>query len=429
MIKTKNILTLFLSTFLLLTGLLLSSCDDDDNADMDVPLTIKTSGFVIVGSTASNSALVKYVEELPTGTFDLSGGTDFSGFDPRALYDHALFVRTPEASDGFSKYVVNDAGELVEVGTISIFSNQPFRLSVRDAGVGVFQDQAAPNQITVFNPTTFEVSSTIDMSGGFVPGDVAQRYNAFYFRGDDVFAPIDGGNTEFSSFIVHQASLSTLSFVGDTQREGNGVDIISNFTNYLHHGNLDDAGNLYIPDGGNYQGEGIAARINKIAVGSNEIDAAYVFEPASKLNPENTFLPTFSHFYVIGNGKAIARVNAETPQAAVEIVLEAGGTGNLSQDQTQQVLGILFSAASARWCELDLNAQTVTPIAGIPQVTVFTRRDMFEHEGQFYLPVVVGGENPENAYYRYDPNAGTSEKAFDVTGANIVGVFNLANNN
>ncbi|WKN42997.1 hypothetical protein [Tunicatimonas pelagia] len=428
--KTHHTLFHLLSTATLAVGLLFTSCSEDDNSMTDGnPSGIRTSGFVIVGNTASNSSLVKYVEELPTGTIDLSDGTDFSSFDPRALYDHALFVTNPDPSGGFAKYIVNEAGELVEAGTIPTVDANPFRLSVRDADVGVFQDLSTPNQITVFNPTTLAVTSTIDMSEGFVLNNANQRYTQFYFRGDELFASIDNWPTEFTSFIVHQANLATNTFEGETQRDGNGTSTISQFTNYLHLSNLDEAGNLYLPDGGNYQGEGIPGRINRIPAGSDEIDPDYVFEPALELNPQNVFLPTFNHFYVTGNGQAIARVNAETPQAAIDIVTAAGGVQNLSDDQTQAILGILFSAASARWCILDLNAQTVTPITGIPPVTVFTRRDMFEHDGQFYLPVVVGGENAENAYYRYDPSTGAAEKAFDVTGADLVGVFNLANNN
>ncbi|MGD1843187.1 MAG: hypothetical protein ACFB0B_20170, partial [Thermonemataceae bacterium] len=395
-----------------------------NTADVPPADTTRTTGFVIVCITASGASLIKFVEYLPTESIDLSDGTDFSAFDTRAIYEGALFSRRPGQSDGWSKYVVNAGGALEDVGFIATIDVNPFRLSVRDATTGIFQDLANANQLTVFNPTTFQITNTIDMKEGFVPGDAAHRYIQFYFREDDVFAPIDGGNEPFSSFVIHQAELGTTRFEGSTQRDGNGTSDISNFTNYLHFGNVDEQGNLYIPDGGNYEGAGIPGRINKIPAGSNEIDTDYVFEPAVVLDPENTFLPTFSHFYVLENGKAIARVNAETPQHAIDIVMEAGGVANLSPTQEQEILGILFSAASARWCLLDLNAKSVTPILGIPFVPVFTRRDIFEYEGNYYLPVVT--EN-ENAYYRYDLT-GSAEKAFDVTGADIVGVYNLANN-
>ena len=430
MMLLKSIFYYTISTALIALLLTVSACDDDDNNEPDnSDAGRKTTGFVVVGTTASGNALVKYTEELPTSTFNLSDGNDFTSFDPRAIYDHAMFVRGPVQEDRWSKYIVNNEGEFVETGFIPTAERNPFRLSIRDSELGVFQDLATPDEITVFNPSTMErTGSTIDMTGGFTPDDVPQRYTQFYFRGDDVFAPVDGGpNDAFTEFIVHQANLITNAFVGDTRREGNGRAEITIFTNYLIFGNTDEEGNLYIPDLGNVEGGGVPARINKIPAGSNEIDPDYIFEPTVLLDPENVFLPAINSFHVISNGRALARVNAFTPQEAIDIVTNAGGANELSPDEERQVLSILFSTASAQWCLLDLNAMEVTPISGIPNVQVFNRRDIFEYEGNYYLPV-VGGEDGNNAYYRYNPDTGSAEKAFDVTGATVVGVYNLENN-
>ena len=430
MIKTKNILTLLLSTCLFLTGLLLSSCDDDDDADVNAPLNIKTSGFVMVGTTASETALVKYVEELPSATIDISDGIDFPEFFPRSLHDHAIFLARPgQSATGFSKYVVNENGELIEEGVLPTTSESSFTIAVRDAQTGVFHDLATPDEIRVFNPTTLEITGNIDMSAGFVPGDINQSYQRFLLRGDDLFAPIrgNGGNVSFNSFIVHQANLSTNTFVGDTQRDGNGQNQILYITGF-GQSVVDESGNLYITDAGNFEGAGIFARVNKIPAGSNEIDTDYVFEPTRVLNPNNIFLPTFTELRYIGNNKAVAVVNAQTPQAAIDIVNSAGGILNLSEVQRDEIFGILSSAESALWCELDLEVQTVTPIQGIPGLGVFDVGVVFEHNGEIFLPVVAVS-TAENAYYRYNPASGTAEKAFDVTGATIQGIYNLANNN
>ena len=400
---------------------------EDDNPDTPMDPENKTTGFVVVGTTVSGSALVKYVESIPSGTLDLSDGSDFPSFFPTALFDNALFLTRPDEQPGFSKYVVNADGELEEEGVIPTIDAGSFRMAIRDSQMGVFQDRATPNAISVFNPETMQVTGTIDMSAGFVPGDIDQRYQRFVFRGDDVFAPIRGNlNGEvFTSWILHQANLGSNSFVGNTQRDGNGVSQINTYNNFGQ--NLTDgAGNLYIGDGGSYDGSGLPARLNKILAGSNTIDDTYVFEPAVVLNPTNVFLPTFNEINVISETKAIARVNAETPQAAVDIVLGAGGVQNLTDEQINQVFGILFTAASAKWCVLDLEAKTVTAIEGIPNVGVFTASRNFFHDGGVYVAVVTPDEN---AYYRYDIASGTATKAFDVTGADILGVYNIANDN
>ena len=71
-----------LSKFLLLGlvfSLVLSACGNDDDMpdpdpDPDPVSTDKTSGFVVTGTTSSGSSLVKYYDEMPSGTVDLSDG-------------------------------------------------------------------------------------------------------------------------------------------------------------------------------------------------------------------------------------------------------------------------------------------------------------------------------------------------------------------
>jgi hypothetical protein len=410
----------------------LFSCDNEENNSpfIEEP-TIKTKGFVIVGTTSSGTALAKYVDSLPAvgGAINLSAdATDYPRFFPNAIYDHAIYLPNPdETVGGFSKYVVNNEGKLEEEGVIPTNDPTSFRIAVRDEQVGVFHDRATPNRITVFNPSTFEITNTIDMSAAPVPGDVDQRYQNFIFRGDDVFAPIRGNANElFPSFILHQVSLSTNQYVGSTQRDGNGVSSIVTF-NKFGQSNIDDQGNLYIVDAGNYDGAGIPAAINKIAAGTNVIDTNYQFFPARVLNPANSFLPSANSLYLTTGTKAIAKVNAETPQAAIDIVVNAGGVQNLSPEEVQQVLGILFTASSARWCEIDLGAETVTPIEGIPSVGLFSGGIPFFNDGKVYLPVALTQDAGD--YYSFDYTSGEVVKAFGVTGAELSGMYNLAVNN
>lgn len=428
-IKKNSILTLSSILSLLVV---FTACSTDDEGPEEEPEVIiepvnKSTGFVFAGSTSSGTVLTKYFEEIPTGTIDLSDGKDFSRFNPTSVFDNALFMPRTDGASGFAKMVVNAEGEIIEEGIIATVASSSFRVEVKDSETGVFQDRATPNIISVFNPATLEVTGTIDMSAGFVPGDIDQRYQRFIFRGDDVFAPIRGdiNGDNFPSFIVHQANLATNTFVGDTQRDGNGVSPIVTVNNFGQR-LTDEAGNLYLSDAGNYEGAGLPGRVNRILAGSNEIDPDYIFEPAAILNPANVFLPTFNDFDVVENGKAIAVVNNETPQAAIDIVIAAGGIDNLSNDQVQEIFAILFSAESAVWCELDLETKTVTPIVGIPDVGVFNGGTTFEYNGDIYIPALTSAES---AYYKWNPATGTASKAFVVTGADTASVYNIANNN
>ena len=407
--------------YLLSLFMFFSACSDDDSSVPIVEPENKRTGFVSHAFTSSGSRVLKYFEELPTGTVDLSDGTDF--FNPiiTSVHNGALFTRRPDGSPGFSKMVINAEGEIIEESFIPL-SIAGISIAVRDSLTGVFEDPSNPDVIRVFNPTTFEVTGSIDMSAGFVPGGVQQLYGGFIFRGDDVFAPIfaAAGNS-FTDLILHQANLSTNTFVGDTRREGNGSGGIQ--PSGSRRG-LDAAGNLYIPDGGNVTGAGIPARLNKVPAGSNQIDPTYVFEPTVTLNPQNLLLPFFANFRFLESGKAIARVNSEIPQEALAIINDAGGFANLTPEQIVQIQIILVETETGRWCEIDVDAMTVTPIDGIPGTKPLDRATVFEYNGDAYLQVNTAAEN---AYYRWNPTTGAVAKAFVMTGVNSPIFFNIAN--
>ncbi|RNC83444.1 MAG: hypothetical protein ED556_12875 [Winogradskyella sp.] len=417
----RIILGIFLTTVIV-------SCEDGLNDLGELEGVQATSGFVVVATTASNNAVVKYFNDIPSGTVTLNDGFTFQRFFPNSCVDGALFLQRPDGFPGFSKYIVGENGGLFEAGSIPTLGSSSFRIDAKDSDFGVYQDRATSDNITVFNPTTLEVLGTIDMTQGEVPGDLAQRYQRFIFRGDDLFAPIRGNQNgeAFNTLVVHSANVVTQSYTGTTERIGNGFADINTFNNFGQ--NLTDtAGNLYIADAGNYTGLGVAAAVSRVPVGSDDIDPNYSFQPAVVLNPFNVFLPTFNGFKLLPNGKAIARVNAETPQAAVDIILSVGGNlGLLSQEQIDQIFNILFTSESAVWCVLDLDAQTVTPLFGIPRTGVFAASDTFFHDGGVYVPVAT---QAENGYYRYDWTTNQTSQAFQVMGADISQVINIANDN
>ena len=419
-IKFNSILTL---CGLLVFFMFFSACSDDDDSSVpepDDPVN-KRTGFVSHGFTSSGSRIMKYFEELPTGTVDVSDGTDFVNPIISSINNGALYTRRPDGSPGFSKMVVNAEGEFVEEAFIPL-SIPGLGISVRDSLTGLFEDPSNPDIISVFNPTTMEVTGSIDMSAGFVPGDVPQQYG-FMFRGDDVFAPISNADgSTFTDFIVHQANLSTNTFVGDTRREGNGS---ANIQPGESRQGLDAAGNLYIPDAGNLFGDDISARLNKIPAGSNQIDPTYVFEPGVTLNPQNIILPLFFGFRFLESGKAIALVNNEVPQEVQDIIDDAGGFTNVTPAQLVQIQLIVVEAETALWCELDVDAMTVTPIDGIPVTKLFDRFELFEYNGDAYLQVNTAAES---AVYRWDPVSGAVSKAFVMTGLNVPIMFNINEN-
>ncbi|MEM9299368.1 MAG: hypothetical protein AAGA64_13385 [Bacteroidota bacterium] len=423
-----------LSIVLIVT--LLTSCSDDD--DENPFAGIRTEGFVLYGTT-STGAIAKYFETIPTGSVDLSDGTDFLEFFPTSLYDHAMYMQRTDGDPGFTKVVVNTNNEFQEQGIIP--TNDPtgvisFRIAVRDENTGVYQDRSRSDIITVFDPATLETTAEIDMSAApqIIDG-IDSRFQRFVFRDDEVYMDIRGninGET-YSGYYLQTANLTTATYTSSTGVDApasGGILTVNNFGQGL----VDTNGDLYMADGGAI-GTGTFARVYKVPAGSNQIDETYQFSPPFQLAPTNLLYPTMNSFKLVAPGKAIAKVNSFVPQSVIDIIFSYPGTtqdeifANFLQDQdaVDQVFALLFTAESAAWCELDLIAQTTTVIGGAPPLGAnSTGGVIFEHNGEIYFPIATVSEQ---AFYKYTPGSTTATKAFDVTGVGITGGLNLANNN
>lgn len=409
--------TSLIMAVLCVATVIFSSCSSSTGGDEE-STNLKT-GFIITATTPSNTYLAKYVEELPSGTVDLSDGTDFQYFFPLDAHDGALFMARPDESAGFSKIVVNSNGQIVEEGVLPAVDASSFVLKIRDANTGVYHDRNTPNEITIFDPADLSIKGTIDMSAANSPAP--QRYQTFFFRGDLVFAavrPNAGGS--FDSTIVHIADLSTGTFVGTIAKTSGQSIPASGFGQRT----IDENGNIYVPDTGNPTGGNPISTILKIPAGSNEFDDSYDFPPALTANPANQLLSVTNGLYYHQSNKAYTTVATEVPQELLELLESVGGDpSNFSDEQIAQAFDILYNAQNGYWSQLDLQAQSVTRIEGIPKVSPFSVSTVAEVDGKLYFPVVTPSEN---AYYGYDPETEEAKKAFDVEGGKLVGLYNLA---
>ncbi|WP_234572467.1 hypothetical protein [Rhodohalobacter sp. 614A] len=396
----------------------LSSCSDNSTGGEDESENKKT-GFLITGMTPSNTYLVKYEEEMPTGTVDLSTGTDFQYFYPVDAIGGAFFMVRPDESGGFAKIVVNSEGEIIEEGVLPTVDGSSFAIKIKDENTGVYHDRNNPDEITVFDPSDLSIKGTIDMSAATTPAP--SRYESFAFRDDLVFAPVrPNAGGSFDSTIVHIADVSTGTYVGTTSMaSGQSIPVFG-----FGQNNIDEQGNIYVADTGNPTGTNPISTVLRIPAGSNEFDDSYDFPPAFTANPSNQLLSVTNGLYYHQNNKAYAAVATDIPQELLELVASVGGDpSNLSDEQIVQAFDILYNAQNGRWSELDLQAQTVTPLPDFPNVSPFSVNIITEINGKLYIPVVTPSEN---AYYEYDPSTGQSQKAFDVTGGELIGLYDLS---
>jgi len=196
------------------------------------------------------------------------------------------------------------------------------------------------------------------------------------------------------------------------------------FDNLYGRGNVTDDGTLYLGLTNNTNNiPPTPGRIRRILPGQTDFDPDYEFRPAQVLNPGNIFLSAHTQMILIGGQKAIARVASSIPQQVVDIVVNAGGVQNLDQAQINEVLQMLFTQPTSNWCILDLEAQTVDVIPGIPTLSYFAGLQPSTDGDFIYLPVLT---EQVNEVYRYSLSDGSVEKAFEVSGGGgIYGIYHL----
>ncbi|MEM6377726.1 MAG: hypothetical protein AAF705_05915, partial [Bacteroidota bacterium] len=191
----KSILDILLIS--MMGTMIIVACDDDDNMENPDPqpdttsmdtATNKTTGFVVSVNTGSG-ALTKYFETLPTGTADVSDGTDFQSFNQQDIFEGAFYGQSPNGTEELVKLIVDENGEFQIVGSFATFGRVD-PIAIRDAETGVYFDYGNPQSLTVFNPTDMTITGAIDMSGAEYPREEETRYRELYIRDNLVFAPL-----------------------------------------------------------------------------------------------------------------------------------------------------------------------------------------------------------------------------------------------
>ncbi len=380
------------------------------------------SGFIVVGTTDENNSFAQYFEELPTGTIDLSQGTAFQEFRPISVVDGAMFMTRTDGSAGFEKVMVNGNQEFVEEGVISTISNGSFKISARDSEFGVFHDRNDPNVINTFNPSTMEVTGSIDMTLANAVSSEPVRYQDFIFRGDnEIFVPMRTEEGEgIPNMALGKVDIAAGSVTEVPEFENLG-DVIFRNTGERH---IDENGNLYIFHSGIISLPTVSAAVIKIPAGTADYDTTYQFKIPEVNNPATIGIGSFmGEFNYWKDGIGLAVVNEELDSRIFDLITERGGTQNLTPEDAQQIQVWLFTSPTGTFVQVDMVNQTVTKIAGLPSVSVFDAVgiDFFGDEPYFSV------SNPtDNAFYKLDESSGTATKLFDVTGASLSTVIDLS---
>ncbi|MEM9389360.1 MAG: hypothetical protein AAGA02_02735 [Bacteroidota bacterium] len=402
-----------------------TACNNDDDPVVEPSaeeLRLR-EGYLVLGSL-DGSTLVQYYNELPTGTVDVTQGTDFQEFFPTSVINSTIYTITTDGSNGIEKIIVNESGQLQIVGEISTVDFVR-SLSVRDSLLGVFHDINDASTLTAFNPTTMEVTGSIDMSIvselGREEGEIG--YGGFAFRGQNEMIVALDATPRLPGAPRAIIDLNTMRATSITTfEEGNLLNPPIIVTN----SHFDENGNYYGP---NFSSEGIptvSGTILKIPAGQDSYDPLYNFQVPLQNNPQQlalggSFLTAFEYY---GNNKGLAVINESLPPRVIEIVfVENGGDfDNIDQNELNEILTLLTTSPTAIVAEVDMVTQAITKVEGVPSVRVFGGAGLVNIDNQAYF--ILRSEEA-NGLYRH--LGGTSaELVFEGTGATMAGVIDLS---
>lgn len=374
----------------------------------------RKSGFVVVGRNPDFTYLAKYFEEMPTGDIDLTDGVAFQTFAPTSLRDGAMFSQRTDGSPGVEKIAINGNNEFVEDGIFSTIGTTSSSVKVRDSEFGIFQDRNDPNSAVTFNPTTMEVTGSIDMSAASSTYTDPIRYQYFLFQGETIYGNIVSNDNAVPpptglplAVIDGSAATSVTTFAA-----GGGLSIASVSQRYV-----DESGNMYVMQSSDFNFPTESGSILKINSGEQAYDQDYNFKVPEVANPGGEGLGTFLiGFEYIGNGMGIALANTTLAPGVIDIVDAAGGVDNMTPADWGAVQGLLFTNPTAEFLLLDLENQTTTPIAGMPVVSIVGGSSPTWVNDELHFMVV---SPTDNALYKYDRGSNSASLVVNVTGSQL----------
>lgn len=409
-----------------LVGILspLASCEDDDTMSANESVALD-SGFLVVTSGDMNR-FVRYTPDLPGGTFDAAAGESFERFTIRDQFQNQLFLNSVSSQNGVEKFVVTESGQVESAGNIPT-SADAFPITIAGQNTGYYSDRNDLTKLFIFDPASMQRTGEIDLSDAFfIEGADFENYGGITIRGNDMFFPYRARRNSAvatDSLIYHVIDLNTDTYVKTIFLPGHIEPRVFNTPA------VDEQGNIYqLTTGDQAFPNLIKPSIVKIPAGSTDFDASYDFRPLDAL-PGGAQLPVqvMDGFFYDSDGIAYAFGTIQIPESVTQIVTEAGGLTQLTQEERNMILSLIATEPASAWLRIDLNAQTVSVIQDIPLSTPFADA-ITEIDGDLYLGTA---SNELTAIYRYDPDTQTSTEVFRLSTASgdISGLFDLSKNN
>lgn len=396
---------------------------------VDVMDPYKKSGYFIgsvAGSSAGNTYYGGYYETLPSGDIDLTQQSTFQRLFFQTTHKGYLYGAPTDNEPGFGKFAINNStGQLEEVASIPLF-DRVSEVIILDDETGFFS-QFNGFEITVFNPTTMEVTKTIDLSSkNYYPDHDRGGYNTIIYNEvtNKIYAVLytDLAATpkfyDASEVYVEVIDVATQSWEKSIVHPDAEYPIFRGNTSAV----IDDEGNTYLVCQGTYGLDGVlgpqapkGSRPQIIRINTNsEFDTDYGFNPIDNLGFSNNFFQIFTTMVYGGNNKAYGLGTAAPDSQELLILLGKLAKGTITDAEYDQLLFLALYDETMKLMEVDLVTKNVQEVSGGPLLAGFGYPYMYNYGGKVFSAVVAEGGG-FNGFYEIDPATNTAKEAFNVS--------------
>ncbi|MEM0941536.1 MAG: hypothetical protein AAF600_15275 [Bacteroidota bacterium] len=367
--------------------LIIVSCDNDD-VQIEEEDSSEYPYILFTQNATSTDGFLTAFNELPAGDLDIvsqSNVISLASSQGGIQFKNTFFARDKDGNNGLLKYVIDENGNISEVGFID--GGDRLKAVVVSDTKGYYADFDAFN-IQIFNPETMQRTGEVDLSGAS-QGGVIEVINFMIERDGKLFAG-------FSSFSLTGVSADSV-YLAVVDIATDQLEATRIYPEALYLGGLwfrtlpfatDANGDLYMQALGDLSGATQRlSKILRIKSGETDFDLTYEWDISNTLPPQPSIMRGLT---IASNGKAYTCLQTETPSTTTGI----------------------FSEPIWQYYELDLENKTGSLISDIPSFIGFGVFMVMEMNNQLLFPVI---SSSFNGYYAMDMATGTVQQQFKLT--------------
>ena len=282
---------------------ILSGCDDDNSSN---PKTTEGKPSIVISTFVGNSSYLGTLKDLSVGSMTNEASYEHTARAAVFVYEDMVFVSEHNFGDNIHKYNRTNSNLLEKAGKLVVpAGGAAFSMYFKDA-TKAYISLMNNGKVLVINPTTLDVTDTIDLNSYAVEGALVAPSDMVLRNDGKLFVCLSQRETQFICY--DSAYVAVIDAEADTVEKVIFDERLTGIGGF-YNGNVivDEKNDIYFYGGGNYGfDEDANEGFLRIKSGETEFDPGYYF------NPRNTTVTGFGpysvsysfHLCYAGNGKA-----------------------------------------------------------------------------------------------------------------------------